>query len=626
MEKTNTLPKLLSEIGEYKLLGTLRDGDCPCSVVYDRVCGRKVFIKRGESSAIQNEAAMLTKFRGVGVPAVYGCFEDRDGAFLMLEYIEGETLAEMIKRKGTVGEAQAAAIGEKVCRVLSRLHGAEPPVIHRDIKTENVMISRSGEIWVLDFGISREHNNISGRDTTVLGTPLTAPPEQFGYTQTDERSDVYAVGILLNELTTGSVKVGERKVRGKLGRIIRKCTEFSPDKRYKNASELLYALRSITGRGERLKKSVAAVCTAALAVCCLALGSVMPRLAYSHEIIPDTAQGEEYVFSDPAMGDLVRKALGKGEGEKVTEDELLKVTELRLVGADTECGWENMIIHGESITVVDRVITDRGEISSLEDLKNMPNLELIILCNQNITDISPLAGLNIRYLCLHGNGISDLSPLSECVSLVKLVISSNPVSDITPILGLPELTELNMGATDITSFDGLGELKALTKLEVHDCPKLEDMAGLKEVAGLTFLSLRPTTPDALEAIENMSDLRALYIWSANRLKSLEPLANLKGIKYLGLDSCGLNGLEGIDEFPKLEYLTFRFTHVEDISLLESAENLCEVALSGCSVKDYSPLGRMPSLGGVWCDIVQENDVRDAITEEQEVRVTVETWN
>lgn len=263
--------------GEYELLSEIKtEGGSKLFLLYDKVCGRKALMKSGKAELIENEARILFELSGKGIPAVYGCFE-RDGkAYLFRQYIEGRTLREYIGDFGVLPTKKAAELGVKICEIISRLHSSDPPIIHRDIKADNIILTAEEEVYLIDFGISREYNRSAARDTCVMGTLSSAPPEQFGYGQTDERSDIYSLGVLLREMTEAEGK----KSAGKLSAVIKKCTMFSPEDRYKSVSEIKSDLLKITTDRKVPKKFVAA---AAAVLLCAA--SVSASITYARNLV-----------------------------------------------------------------------------------------------------------------------------------------------------------------------------------------------------------------------------------------------------------------------------------------------------------------------------------------------------
>ncbi len=175
-------------------------------------------------------------------PKVYEFFEEQDHYIVIEEYISGVTLSEYMAGS-PLTEQETLRIARQICLALLALHRAKPVIVYRDLKAENVMITPSGDVKLVDFNISRQVQEGKNRDTALLGTPEYAAPEQFGYFQTDNRTDIYAFGVLLNYMLTGHFPV-DGISSGKLRHIIQKCIEMEPSKRYQTIEEILCELGS----------------------------------------------------------------------------------------------------------------------------------------------------------------------------------------------------------------------------------------------------------------------------------------------------------------------------------------------------------------------------------------------
>lgn len=329
MEKFDILERIS---GEYELISEIKtEGASKLFLLYDKVCGRKVLMKSGKSELIENEARTLSELSGKGIPALYGCFE-RDGkAYLFRQYIEGRTLREYSENFGAFPIKKAAELGVKVCEIISRLHCSDPPVIHRDIKADNIILTANEEIYLIDFGISREYNSSAARDTCVMGTLSSAPPEQFGYGQTDERSDIYSLGVLLREMTEAECK----KSAGKLSAVIKKCTMFSPEDRYKSVLEIKSDLLKISER--KVPKKLVAAAAAVL----LCTASVSASIAYAREVYGDETfyyvPIDKLYLSDYTLSNRIPKSvLERYEGD-------IKIT-LETEIVDRDKNWANFAV------------------------------------------------------------------------------------------------------------------------------------------------------------------------------------------------------------------------------------------------------------------------------------------
>ena len=153
------------------------------------------------------------------------------------EYIQGDTLDFLLKdSRFTPNETKK--IITQVCKALWVLHSVG--AVHRDVKPENIML-RGDEAVLIDFDAARLYKPEESGDTQVLGTTGFAAPEQYGLSQTDRRADIYAVGVLMNIMLTGR-HPSKQLARGRLGRVVERCTQVSPDKRYPDVIKLMEAL------------------------------------------------------------------------------------------------------------------------------------------------------------------------------------------------------------------------------------------------------------------------------------------------------------------------------------------------------------------------------------------------
>src|SRR5579872_179039 len=156
-------------------------------------------------ASFRSEAKMLASLRHPNLPRVYESFEQSARQYLVMEFIDGETLEQKQQRAGGAALPQGDVLGwaRQLCDVLTYLHSRKPPIVFRDLKPANIMLTPKGQIKLIDFGIARVFAPGRAHDTQVLGTPGFAPPEQYGKAQTDARADIYALGCTLYQLLTG---------------------------------------------------------------------------------------------------------------------------------------------------------------------------------------------------------------------------------------------------------------------------------------------------------------------------------------------------------------------------------------------------------------------------------------
>lgn len=181
---------------------------------------------------------ILRELRHPNLPEVYDSLHFSDGQFVLEEYIEGLTVAEVLET-GRYTSRGAADILRKTCAAVAALHRCG--ILHLDIKPQNVMVTAAGEVKLIDLNASKLSSSEQTQETAVLGTIGYAAYEQFGISLCDERTDVFALGVLLNVLLTGEHPT-RKCAGGRLGRIVQKCIQTDPTARYPSAEKLMLAL------------------------------------------------------------------------------------------------------------------------------------------------------------------------------------------------------------------------------------------------------------------------------------------------------------------------------------------------------------------------------------------------
>ncbi|MFL5628674.1 MAG: protein kinase domain-containing protein [Ktedonobacteraceae bacterium] len=153
----------------------------------------------------QAEALRLASLKHSGIPHIYDHFEEAAHWFLVMEFIEGETLKDYLQRRGgRLSVDEVLKIGLQLVGVLNYLHLRQPPIIFRDLKPANVMIAPDGQVSLIDFGIARLFTPGKSQDTFVFLSPGYAAPEQHGTAQTTVQSDIYSLGATLHHLLSGT--------------------------------------------------------------------------------------------------------------------------------------------------------------------------------------------------------------------------------------------------------------------------------------------------------------------------------------------------------------------------------------------------------------------------------------
>src|SRR5687768_9881427 len=265
---------MLERIGNCRIVEEVASGGM--AVVYRAIqdqLNRTVAIKALKTSAsadeqlvtrFEREARSLAGLQHENIIHVYDFHRDRGALFIVMEYVQGIDLFDLLERSGRLPFDVAAVVAMQVARALDYVHYRS--IVHRDIKPANIMVSRQGGVKLMDFGIARDHNYEKDltQTGTGIGTPAYMSPEQILGDKLDARSDIFSLGVVLYQMITGRkpfVEDEEKSVMHKiriekhvparklnpeipreLDRIINKCLEKQPRNRWSSAQALVMAL------------------------------------------------------------------------------------------------------------------------------------------------------------------------------------------------------------------------------------------------------------------------------------------------------------------------------------------------------------------------------------------------
>ena len=224
------------------------------------------------------------------IPQIYAVEEKEDELLVAEEYVDGESLGEYLQKK-LLSDEKKIALALQLCEAVGFLHALSPSIIHRDIKPSNILITGKGELKLIDFDASRQYKETpSSSDTRLLGTVEYAPPEQFGYSQTDVRSDIYSMGVVFHEMRPTENK----KLEELWEKIAEKCTSFDPKNRYQSVAELKRELEKLATWKRRRKQKLMAwfgviAAILVLGVLCTALWVRQRKTEQTDRTVPTNA-------------------------------------------------------------------------------------------------------------------------------------------------------------------------------------------------------------------------------------------------------------------------------------------------------------------------------------------------
>ena len=273
-----------------------------------------------------------------------------------------------------------------ICEILGFLHSKN--IIHRDLKPNNIIIDKYNNVKIIDFGCSRKTDNKKNRDTSLLGTPGYASPEQYGFSQTDQRTDIYSLGILIQEI----VEKFNIDIDLNLKAVIEKCKRIDPDQRYANTMDIIKDIKS-----PKNSNATSKLFLKYLSYLLIPAIMILFIFFYNHDI------AKTYKFKSEIVEEAVSIQIGKTPKD-ITIDDLKNITEINIWGENVISSYDDIIWESNSGDYVSLIIINgdsyfkRGEVNTLEDFKHMENLKTLTLVKQKINDVSPISSLKISHL------------------------------------------------------------------------------------------------------------------------------------------------------------------------------------------------------------------------------------
>lgn len=599
--------------------------DSSTFLVKETVTGILCVLKWGrnrQAEFLRNEMEIMEKMADrklSGIPKTYRIFEENGEVYLVREYIEGMSLAQMVLQKGGISEAEICRISRKICQTAEQFQNPDEPMIHRDIKPENIVVTPGGEVVFIDFGTMRSYKKDGSRDTFVVGTRGTAAPEQYGYTQTDQRTDVYAIGPTMLYMVSESYEknqLSECAVSRRMKKIIEKACSFEPDKRYGDAAQLRRAVEKCQANNrKKVYKKAGAVFGLIAAGYILAIfspdGTVIEnkRIETAEQSAAEEQIQAEITFREELIEEAVRKELGLSKTDKITASMLEDVRKLRIVGKEILDDEDTFWGEGHHVDGKDSSFGSvRGNITDLSDLAQMVNLEELALCNQKIEDISGLKELPLKKLYLSKNMITDFSVLLNLIDLDTLCIMENPAENLSVIGECTGILRLNIQGMNLTDIDFLKNL-SLDYLDMSNVEVENNIfEPLTEMKKLDTLCMCDVNEAAAETLSQMSTLKALFMWGDSTiLENLKPLKGMTQLETLAFTT-QISSLEGIEQFPSLNFLSVSFSLVKDLSPVTGAKNLQVIDISNADIENFEPLFGHSGLTEVHCTEEQKEEI------------------
>ena len=614
LDQSIVLPANVAE--RYDLCDCLRATSVKSTfLLQNKADGALAVLKVAAKSApcdLESEYLVLQALHSPAFPQAISFCTDGKVNYLIRSYIAGLPVSDYVEKYGAFREPETIRLGIGLCRSLNLLHIQRPPVIHRDIKPQNVIYTADHTLALIDFDTVRHYQSEQRKDTTFLGTEATAAPEQYGYKQTDQRSDIYSTGVLLLYLCTGSYDLDFcANIRNRnLARIIRTCTQFDPDRRFSSMHQLQARLE----RAERAASHSASSFLRGSALGLFAgfglafslskLGVLPAGLKSAPAVAADALPAATatvkvpvaITFDSPQIEQAVRNQLGYDADTPLYQDDLNRISKLLIFGTDELSTWYdvNSCVMGYSNKT-------RGSIDTLSDIPKLKNLTELAICNQNITDLSPLSGMQFIRLALSGNQISDISALSDLPYVTELYLGSNPVVNIDALTNYTFLRILDLSRTNVLDISPLAG-QEINELYLNEAP-VDAFAPLSSISSLERLSVSDMNQSELALISQLTTLT--YFEYRGKLTTISPVFQLTNLTGLMVFDTALTSVEGIEALKDLNYFCLGGSPNMDLSMLTQLSKLTALDIALQKLSDYSIVFKFKNLQILYCNAEQK---------------------
>lgn len=208
------------------------------------------------------EPNILKNLNHTGIPRIVDIFFEEDKIYIVEDYIEGYTLQNIVKASHSLSEAKLYKYALELCDIIAYLHSLTPPIIYRDLKPSNIIITPEDKVVLIDFGISRTYKENKSSDTIHMGSRGYAAPEQYGLAQSGKQTDIYGLGAVMYFMSTGKAPLSLMdpfkdknctNIAPALKKIIQKCMHIDAECRYSSVEQLKLDINSCTEYDETTK-------------------------------------------------------------------------------------------------------------------------------------------------------------------------------------------------------------------------------------------------------------------------------------------------------------------------------------------------------------------------------------
>jgi serine/threonine protein kinase/Leucine-rich repeat (LRR) protein len=543
--------------------------------------------------SLEEEYKLSMELSHPGIIATSEYIKGTDYNYLIREYVEGNTVTELVEMTGEdhLQSEDLIRITTQLCDILQYLHSQKPPIIHRDIKPDNIIITKQKDCMLIDFGISRRYQGEVDTDTFVMGTQFSAPPEQYGFAQTNARSDIYSIGVLMFYMATGSLNIKERKkyqIPGDIRSIIRKCTRFSPEDRYTSVKQLKNKLISYPYLYKKRRMLSTGILSIALLALIITLSALLDRSSSNKNIQVsmsdiDSPRSSTVLTGSPRIPATEPPSLVFDETASTQE-----IGESNLGLLDVES--TPVVISDFPVSVSDQNIDMEQEMPDTEPFleEASDRVEMVAQATDIVATVQDLINTTASQPENQKSSSQDekvmqiQAPLTEDKRVYEFK-SSLIESAVREILGISVAVPITYNDLEqITSLFLCGQQRYERWDEHFVYGASQYMIGSQYNEKQLFAINGQIT--SLEDITHMPNIEKLALYNQN-ISDLTPLKDLHYLSYLGVGCNNISELEPVLTIKSLNYLDISGNPImnDDIEPLSALPYLWGLDLGGTKV-------------------------------------------
>ena len=576
-----------------------------------------------------NEGRILAQTQHEHIVQVKDAFSENNTVYLVMEYVEGDSLSRYVREKGKLAEIDALRYIRQVADALQVVH--QKNFLHKDVRPSNIIINPQRGAVLVGLGIEKDKVK-NNTDSSEAGY---APMEQYASeVKLSVPTEVYSLAATLYFTLVGeppisafdryyteleSPKKYNQSVSKRTSDAILKAMSMKTEERYQEVQAFALELEEIDPAVLKRKRLIKWMSAAAIT---LILGST--AFVLTREDPPPKIAANEYGQYMLAAENLTEKGHFKKAAlyykglllVNSSDEKAIAGKKYAEKGLYINAKWWRSL--SDEWKTIFRKAAHFTEEPQLQDFNNIFKLKELYCYDTQISHLKPIQHLvNLEILGIYNSPIESLNPISELTNLKELDCSSTLIKTLEPIKNLVNLTALDCSKTNVTSLEAVRNMKNLKELYFSNTA-VNTLDPIRELSELTKLRFAKTAVSNIEPLKNLSNLSALYFYNT-QVKNIDVLQNLGNLSVLHLYKTPINSLNAISELKNLKELHCYNTQIQDLDAIGNLVNLEELYAYSTAITNLDAIKNLQNLSYLKCYNTRINNL-DALSNLKNLKV------